>query len=127
MHEVNAVVAENSINELIEEVVNDGGHEDDMIDEVEEANGAVLEVIKENGSHPQDLSMTNIIMPSLFILDVQVVGENVHDESFMIFLPIQEKDFKNALIPKTSIPDMNMSKIQGRIFSKGGNDTDPIG
>ncbi|KAG8637936.1 hypothetical protein MANES_15G176237v8 [Manihot esculenta] len=78
MHESNVVVVENSINELIEEVVNDEGHGEHVIDEVEEANETVLEVVEENGSHPQDLSMTNIFMPSSFVLDVHVV-----DETFM--------------------------------------------
>ncbi|KAG8661921.1 hypothetical protein MANES_01G049450v8 [Manihot esculenta] len=120
MHESNVVVVENSINEFIEEVVNDEGHGEHVIDEVEEANETVLEVVEENGSHPQDLSMTNIFMPSSFVLDVQVVDENIHDESFLLFPPIQKEVFEDTWVPKTSLFDINISKIRGRIFSKEG-------
>ena len=128
MHESNVVVVENSINELIEEVVNDEGHGEHVIDEVEEVNETVLEVVEENGSHPHDLSMTNIFMSSSFVLDVQVVDENIHDESFILFPPIQKEVFEDTWVPKASLFDINISKIRGRIFSKEGeNDTDPIG
>jgi hypothetical protein len=118
--EESEVVAENAIIEFKGEVVNDGGDVENTLDEVEEVNGDV--------SVPHKLSITNPTLPSSFVFNVQVNVEFSKEETFIIFPLIQKEFFKDELVPKASIPNLNTVKIRGRIFSEEeGNDTDPEG
>jgi hypothetical protein len=79
------VVTENAFVGFKGEVVNDGGDLENMLDEVEPVNRAVLDVAKESASVPHELSITNHILPSAFVFNVLGNVEFSKEEAFIIF------------------------------------------
>jgi hypothetical protein len=91
--EESEVVAENAIIEFKGEVMNDGGDVENTLDEMEEVNGAVLDVVKEIAPVPHELSITNSTLPSSFVFNVQDNVEFSKEEAFIIFPHIQKEFF----------------------------------